>query len=95
MYRLFLLRQGKITGYRDIRAGNDALACLAAARAFDECPCDDLELWASARLVVTRANLKMHEITAWDTTPFKQSPARTEKGTKQAIRALCELQAAQ
>jgi hypothetical protein len=60
MYRLFLLRRGKIAAHHEFRAENDIWACRAVALAFDACTdyCDDFELWYGVSLVTSRAGLK-------------------------------------
>lgn len=65
-YRIFLLRQGKITAHHEFSADNDARACRAAALAFDACTdyCDDFELWFGVQLVTSRAGLKTHMLDA-------------------------------
>jgi hypothetical protein len=62
MFDVFLLRQGKIAAHHKFSAENDASACRVAARAFNACiyHCDDFELWDGARLVTSRAGLRMH-----------------------------------
>ena len=60
-YRIFLLQKVKIIAHSDYRLENDEWASRAAAIVFDACTdcCDDFELWEGARLVTTRAGLKM------------------------------------
>lgn len=59
-YRIFLLRQEKITAHHEFSAENDEWARRAAALAFDACAdhCDDFELWYGAHLIASRAGLK-------------------------------------
>jgi hypothetical protein len=59
-YRIFLLRQDKITAHHEFGAENDTWAGRAAALAFDACSecCDDFELWYGVHLVTTCTGLK-------------------------------------
>ena len=65
-YRIFLLRQGKITAHHEFSAENDDWARRAGAIAFDACSdyCDDFELWYGVQLVTSRAGLKTRPIAA-------------------------------
>ncbi len=66
LYRIFLLRQGKITAHSEFSAENDDWACRAAALAFAACTdrCDDFELWYGAQLVTSSAGLQTRAIIA-------------------------------
>jgi hypothetical protein len=79
MYRVFLLRQGKIAAHHEFSAENDALACRAAALAFDACTdyCNDFELWYGMQLVTSRAGLKTREIA----TPQANAPTAAHSAT--------------
>jgi hypothetical protein len=77
MYRIFLLRHGKIAAHYEFRAENDARACRAAALAFDACAdyCDDFELWYGALLVTSRAGLKTLPASGTAEDAFEGAPA--------------------
>lgn len=59
-YRIFLLRQEKITAHHEFSAEDDEWARRAAILAFDACAdhCDDFELWYGAHLIASRAGLR-------------------------------------
>jgi hypothetical protein len=79
MYRVFLLRQGKIAAHHEFNAETDAWACRAAALAFDACTdyCDDFELWYGVRLVTSRAGLKTREIAETEATAHTAAQSAT------------------
>ncbi len=76
-YRIFLLRQGKITAHHEFGADNDARACRAAALAFDACTdhCDDFELWFGVQLIASRAGLRTHTLDATADAAFAERQA--------------------
>jgi len=82
MYRIFLLRQGKIAAHHEFSAENDAWACRAAALAFDSCTdyCDDFELWYGVQLLTSRAGWKTREVAATQA----EAPAGAQPATLEA-----------
>lgn len=66
IYRIFLMRQGKIAAHHEFSAESDDWARRAADLAFDACTdyCDDFELWYGTHLVTSRAGFKSRPIVA-------------------------------
>jgi hypothetical protein len=87
MYRIFLLRQSKITAHHEFRAENDDGACQAAAIAFDACTdhCDDFELWKGAQLVASSTGLTTRAIIAKADEAFAGAMTATSDGAIERI----------
>jgi hypothetical protein len=77
VYRLFLLRQGKIVAHHEFRAEDDARACRGAALAFDACAdyCDEFEVWYGVRLLTSSAGLKVPTSGAAEDSPEEAATA--------------------
>jgi hypothetical protein len=93
MYRIFLLRLGKIAAHYEFKAETDARACRAAALAFDACAdyCTDFELWYGALLVTSRAGLKALPMNGAAADVFEGAPAAAvEAGIRGLAAAILE-----
>src|ERR1700761_2320172 len=88
-YRIFLLRQEKITAHHEFSAEDDAYARRAAILAFDACSdhCDDFELWYGARLIASRAGLKTRAAGARRDEPAAEAEAAAGQGVIAAVAA--------
>ncbi len=86
-YRIFLLRQEKITAHHEFSAENDGWARRAAALAFDACAdhCDDFELWYGAHLVASRAGLKTRVAIAMPGEASAEAEAAAGEGVIAAV----------
>ncbi len=86
-YRIFLLRQEKITAHHEFSAENDEWARRAAALAFDACAdhCDDFELWYGAHLIASRAGLKSRASVAKPDQASAEAEAASWEGAIAAV----------